>query len=179
MQNSLSSFTCDIYAVYGGTCRSLRLLGNDVVGAGALALYRGMERLAGTPAPCGHLPPQDTRPDFPCCLYLEICCIEQRRQFDRKPVSITPYMSVPKAPFTQDSLADLHANLCANALMLLATCVNTPIYSSVSHNLHACVARCSASCMNWAFRVPKDCKRQSAHCYEHLFPCYTIRQFDR
>ncbi len=32
--------------------------------------------------------------------------------------------------------------------MLLATCVNTPIYCSVFHNLHACVARCSASCVN-------------------------------
>ena len=31
-----------------------------------------------------------------------------------------------KAQFTQDALADLHANLGANPLMLLATCVNTP-----------------------------------------------------
>ena len=34
--------------------------------------------------------------------------------------------------------------------MLLATCVNTPIYCSVFHNLRACVARCSASCVNGA-----------------------------
>ena len=34
--------------------------------------------------------------------------------------------------------------------MLLATCVNTPIYCNVFHNLHAYVARCSASCVNGA-----------------------------
>ncbi len=42
------------------------------------------------------------------------------------------------------------ANLHAFPLMLLATCVNTPIYCSVSHNLHAHVARCPASCVNGA-----------------------------
>ncbi len=40
------------------------------------------------------------------------------------------------------------ANLRVNPLMLLATCVNTSIYCSVFHNLHARVARCSASCVN-------------------------------
>ncbi len=34
--------------------------------------------------------------------------------------------------------------------MLLATCVNTPIYCSVFHNLHVRGARCSASCVNRA-----------------------------
>ena len=53
-----------------------------------------------------------------------------------------------KALFTQDAKADLHANLCANPLILLATCVNTPIDHSVSHNLLTPVARCSASCVN-------------------------------
>ncbi len=38
----------------------------------------------------------------------------------------------------------------ANPLMLHVTCVNTPIYYSVFHNLHAHVARCSASCVNGA-----------------------------
>ena len=52
----------------------------------------------------------------------------------------------PKARFTQDAEADLRAN----PLMLLATCVNTPICCSVFHNLHVCVARCSASCVNGA-----------------------------
>ncbi len=42
------------------------------------------------------------------------------------------------------------AQICANPLMLLAACVNTPIYCSMFHNLHACVARCSASCVNGA-----------------------------
>ena len=36
----------------------------------------------------------------------------------------------------------------ANPLMLLASCVNTFICCSVLDNLHACVARCSASCVN-------------------------------
>ena len=34
--------------------------------------------------------------------------------------------------------------------MLLASCVNTPIDHNVFHILRACVARCSASCVNWA-----------------------------
>ncbi len=34
------------------------------------------------------------------------------------------------------------------SLMLLATCVNTPIYCSVFYNLRLPVARCSASCVN-------------------------------
>ncbi len=34
--------------------------------------------------------------------------------------------------------------------MLIANCVNTSIYCSVFHNLYAHVARCSASCVNWA-----------------------------
>ena len=48
--------------------------------------------------------------------------------------------------FTQDALAHLHVN----PLMLLATCVNTPIDHNVFHNLHVPVARCSASCVNGA-----------------------------
>ncbi len=53
--------------------------------------------------------------------------------------------------FTQDAKAHLHANLRANPLMLLASCVNTPIEHNVFYNLHVLVvARCSASCMNWA-----------------------------
>ena len=55
-----------------------------------------------------------------------------------------------KALFTQDAQADLCTNLCAYPLMLLATCVNTPTYCSEFHNLHARVARCFASCVNWA-----------------------------
>ncbi len=38
----------------------------------------------------------------------------------------------------------------ANPLMLLATCVNTPICCSLFHNLRARIARCSASCVNGA-----------------------------
>ncbi len=34
--------------------------------------------------------------------------------------------------------------------MLLATCVNTPIDHNVFQNLRTPVARCSASCVNWA-----------------------------
>ncbi len=38
--------------------------------------------------------------------------------------------------------------------MLLATCVNTPIYCSVFHNLlHIYIARCSVSCVNGAWNV--------------------------
>ncbi len=40
--------------------------------------------------------------------------------------------------------------LSASPLMFLATCVNTPIDHNVFHNLHACVTRCSASCVNGA-----------------------------
>ena len=36
--------------------------------------------------------------------------------------------------------------------MLLATCVNTPIDHNVFQNLRTPVARCSASCVNWASR---------------------------
>ena len=44
----------------------------------------------------------------------------------------------------------VHTNLHANPLMLLASCVNTPIdHHSVFHNLPVCVVRCSASCVNW------------------------------
>ena len=57
------------------------------------------------------------------------------------------------APFTQDAKADLRANLHANTLMLLATCVNTSIYCSVFHNLHA-------SCVNGALQKSKT--RRSA-----------------
>ena len=39
-------------------------------------------------------------------------------------------------PFTQDAEAHLRANFRANPLMLLASCVNTPIDCSVFHNLH-------------------------------------------
>ena len=46
---------------------------------------------------------------------------------------------IRKGPFKQDAEAHLHTNL-------LASCVNTPIDDNVFHNLHACVARCSASC---------------------------------
>ena len=60
--------------------------------------------------------------------------------------------------FTQDAKADLHAdlhtNLPANPLMLLATCVNTPIDHSVFHYLLAPVARCSAPCVNRGLRYP-------------------------
>ncbi len=52
--------------------------------------------------------------------------------------------------FTQDVEAQLHANLCANPLMLLASCVNSPIEHNVFHCLHVPVAGCSASCVNWA-----------------------------
>ncbi len=55
-----------------------------------------------------------------------------------------------EGPFTQDALAHLHANLRANPLMLLASCVNTPIDHNVFHNLFTHVARWSASCVNWA-----------------------------
>ena len=44
--------------------------------------------------------------------------------------------------------------------MLLATCMNTPIDHNVFHNLHARVARCSASCVNGALRW---CERVNAH----------------
>ncbi len=47
-------------------------------------------------------------------------------------------------PLSQEALADL----LANPLMLLASCVNTPIYYSVFQNLPVPVARCSASCVN-------------------------------
>ena len=43
-----------------------------------------------------------------------------------------------------------HANLPANPLMLLASCVNTPIDYNVFHYLHTLVARCSASCVTRA-----------------------------
>ncbi len=52
-----------------------------------------------------------------------------------------------EAPFTQDAKADLRSH----PLMLLATCVNTPVDHSVSYNLHmptTPVARWSASCVN-------------------------------
>ncbi len=69
--------------------------------------------------------------------------------YHRSVTSTTPpHKTVPETPFTQDAQADLRANLCANPLMLLATCVSTPIYCSVY--LHARVARCSASCVNGA-----------------------------
>ncbi len=41
-------------------------------------------------------------------------------------------------------------NLCAYPLMLLASCVNTPIDHSVFHYLDAPVTRCSVSCVNGA-----------------------------
>ena len=44
------------------------------------------------------------------------------------------------------------AHLRANPLILLASCVNTPIDHNVFHNLRVHVARCSASCVNWAWR---------------------------
>ncbi len=49
-----------------------------------------------------------------------------------------------KAPFTQDAKADLHANLRANPLMLLATCVNTPIDHNGSKFACAC---CEVLCV--------------------------------
>ncbi len=55
------------------------------------------------------------------------------------------------------------ANLHANPLMLLATCVNTPIYCSVFHNVHALVARCSASCVNGAQRPGFTKLQQALH----------------
>ena len=53
---------------------------------------------------------------------------------------------------TKDAKTDLPENLHASPLMLLETCVNTPMYYSVFHNLHTHVARCSASCVNGALR---------------------------
>ncbi len=50
-------------------------------------------------------------------------------------------------PFTQDAQAHLDANY-ANPLMLLASCVITPIDHNVFHNLCAHVARCSVFCAN-------------------------------
>ncbi len=52
--------------------------------------------------------------------------------------------------FTQDTEALLGTNLQAKPLMLLASCVDTPIDHNVFHrpNLRAHVARCSASCVN-------------------------------
>ena len=51
--------------------------------------------------------------------------------------------------------------------MLLATCVNTPIDHNMFQNLRTPVARCSASCVNWAsflggnFTSLKSCCTQS------------------
>ncbi len=53
---------------------------------------------------------------------------------------------ITKALFTQDVQAHLHAN----PLMLLASCVNTPIDQNVFYYLHMPVARCSVRCVNWA-----------------------------
>ncbi len=55
-----------------------------------------------------------------------------------------------KDPFTQDAWAHLRVN----HLMLLASWVNTPIDHNVFHNLRTRVARCSASCVNWASICP-------------------------
>ena len=41
----------------------------------------------------------------------------------------------------------------SNPLMLLASCVNTPIDHNVFQNLCIPVARCSASCVNWALHL--------------------------
>ncbi len=70
-----------------------------------------------------------------------------------------------QALFTQDTQAYLHAN----PLMLCATCVNTPIYYRVFHNLHAYVARCSASFVNGALECdlePSICLGRVAHCFQ-------------
>ncbi len=53
-------------------------------------------------------------------------------------------------PCSHRTWARLHANLRANPMMLLATCVNTLIDHNVFQNLRAPVARCSSSCVNWA-----------------------------
>ena len=48
-------------------------------------------------------------------------------------------------------------NLRANPLMLLVSCVNTPTDYNVFQNLHTPVARCSASCVNWALPNKNMC----------------------
>ncbi len=74
--------------------------------------------------------------------------------------------NLTKAPFTQDAWADLRAN----HLMLLATCVNTPIDNSVSHNLLMPVARCSASCVNGVWGILKE--KPHTFWFTHSFyPC--------
>ncbi len=50
---------------------------------------------------------------------------------------IRPWLCLVLGPFTQDAWAHLHTNLLANPVMLLASCVNTPIDHSVFHYLHA------------------------------------------
>ncbi len=74
------------------------------------------------------------------------------------------------------------ANLQANPLMLLASCVNTPIDHNVFHNLHARVARCSASCVNWAQKSVKANSHALRNGVDewtnyHTFQCLLFVQF--
>ena len=83
---------------------------------------------------------------------LLLCWIVRRKTSFTKKLAIALQKPVfTSGPFTQDVKAHLDANLQANPLMLLVSCVNTPIDHNRFHNLHVRVARCSASCVNWAF----------------------------
>ncbi len=66
--------------------------------------------------------------------------IDLETQVRKAMFSFTNLVRVPQAPFTLHAQADLCANLHANALTLLATCVNTPIDNSVFF-LCACLLR--------------------------------------
>ncbi len=61
--------------------------------------------------------------------------------------------------------------------MLHATCVNTPIYYSVFHNLRAHVARCSASCVNDALsRVHFFPRAKKNFCWSHALHSISIQE---
>ena len=73
-------------------------------------------------------------------------------------------------PHSHRTRKQICTQMSAKPLMLLATYVNTPIHCSVFHNLHARVARCSASCVNGALflysLVPNfSCNFQSMNRY--------------
>ena len=60
-----------------------------------------------------------------------------------------PQIKASQAQFTQDAEADLHPNLHPNHLMLLVSCMNTPIDCvDLSYCLHVAVCSASASCVN-------------------------------
>ena len=81
--------------------RSLRLLGNDIIGDGIYSIYRGMDELEEIPVPCGHLARGDKSKDFTCSVHLEVCTVQKKRKYDR--LQVGKCLRLPSSSVNSDT----------------------------------------------------------------------------